>query len=120
MNPGQLYHVPEIEQLAAGLDDGAGDNSTVAPHAQPATQSKPVLSAEALHGLAGEIVRAIEPFTESDPVAVLSNILVAFGNVAGPIPYFRVEHTRHHLNMFIAQVGDTSKGRKGTGWSTPG
>jgi len=119
MNPGQLYHVPEIEQLAAGLDDGAGDNSTVAPHAQPATQSKPVLSAEALHGLAGEIVRAIEPFTESDPVAVLSNILVAFGNVAGPIPYFRVEHTRHHLNMFIAQVGDTSKGRKGTGWSTP-
>jgi hypothetical protein len=52
-------------------------------------------------------------------VATLSNTLTAFGNVVGPIPYFRVEFTKHHLNLFFAQVGDTSKGRKGTAWSTP-
>ncbi|MGH7783994.1 MAG: DUF3987 domain-containing protein, partial [Candidatus Binatia bacterium] len=73
----------------------------------------------ALYGLAGDIVGAIAPFTESDTVATLVNILTAFANCVGPIPYFRVEHTRHHLNLFTVLVGDTSKGRKGTSWSTP-
>jgi len=86
---------------------------------QPVTAKKPVLNPDALYGLAGEIVTAIDPFTESDSVAVLTNTLTAFGNVVGPIPYFRVEHTHHHLVLFVAQVGDTAKGRKGTGWSTP-
>ncbi|HEY6367485.1 MAG TPA: DUF3987 domain-containing protein [Candidatus Binatia bacterium] len=82
-------------------------------------EQKPVLDPEALHRLAGEIVKTIDPYTESDPVAILTNILTAFGNVIGPIPYFRVENTRHHLNLFIVQTGDTAKGWKGTGWSTP-
>jgi hypothetical protein len=65
-----------------------------------ATQAhKPTLEAEAGYGLAGEIVRAIAPYTESDPVATLTNILTAFGNVVGRVPYFRVEHTEHHLNL---------------------
>lgn len=93
------------------------DNAHDTPHRQ--RETKPTLSSEALHGLAGEIVRAIEPYSESDRVAILSNTIVAFGNVVGPIPYFRVEYTQHHLNLFVAQVGDTSKGRKGTAWSTP-
>jgi hypothetical protein len=80
---------------------------------------KPTLDKEALHGLAGKIVHGIEPYTESHPAAVLTNILTAFGNVIGSNPHFKVEHTRHHLNLFIAQVGVSSKGRKGTGWSTP-
>ena len=50
-----------------------------------------ILSPEALQGLAGEIVKAIEPYSESDPVATLANVLVIFGNVVGPIPYHRVE-----------------------------
>jgi len=130
MRAEQLYNVEGIEDLATGLDGFCRTGSNTEParagllslkslNAQAQPPAKPVLSAEALHGLVGEIVRAIEPFSESDPVAVLSNTLVAFGNVVGPIPYFRVEHTRHHLNLFIAQVGETSKGRKGTGWSTP-
>lgn len=104
---------------AQGAEPEGGLLSLSSLKSQSAQSAKPVLSAEALLGLAGEIVRTVEPFTESDPVAVLSNTLVAFGNCVGPIPYFRVEHTRHHLNLFVAQVGDTSKGRKGTGWSTP-
>lgn len=79
----------------------------------------PTIDPAAFYGLAGEIVKAIEPYSESDPVAILTNTLVAFGNVVGPIPHFRVEFTNHYLALFIAQVGDTAKGRKGTGWSTP-
>jgi hypothetical protein len=82
-------------------------------------RKKPELKPEALYGLPGDIVRAIDPFSEADPVALLTNILTSFGNVVGPIPYARVEETHHHLNLFIAHVGETAKGRKGTAWSIP-
>lgn len=85
-------------------------------HREPA---KPKLDQAALYGLAGDIVEAIAPHTEADRVATLTNILTAFGNVVGPTPYTRVEETEHHLNIFVVHVGDTSKGRKGTAWSTP-
>jgi hypothetical protein len=116
----RVWITQKIRLLEAGLLRRNGEQ----PNGQDnksllSLNSRPTLDGAALHGLIGEIVEAIEPHSESDRVAVLSNVLVAFGNVIGPIPYFRVEHTRHHLNLFIAQVGETSKGRKGTGWSTP-
>jgi hypothetical protein len=37
----------------------------------------------AYHGLVGEIVNRIAPNTEADPVAILSQLLVAFGAEAG-------------------------------------
>lgn len=70
----------------------------------------------AFHGLAGQIVRTIEPHTESDPVALLLQILVGFGNLIGRHSHFRVEATRHHTNLFAALVGQSSKARKGTSW----
>lgn len=74
------------------------------------------LTNDAFHGLAGEIVRTIEPHTEADPVALLVQFLVAFGNVIGRGPHFRAEADRHALNLFVALVGNTSKGRKGVSW----
>jgi hypothetical protein len=71
---------------------------------------------EAYHGLAGEIVRAIEPDTEADPVAILVQTLVGFGNVIRRGPHFRVEADRHFTNLFTVLVGETAKGRKGTSW----
>ena len=87
-------------------EESDGDNALFTHPQQP----KPLLSPEALYGLPGEIVKAIEPFTEADLVAVLSNILTAFGNVVGPVPYFCVEFTKHHLNLFINLVGDYIQG----------
>ena len=78
---------------------------------------KPNLAGEALHGLAGDFVRSVDPFTEADPVAVLINFLTAYGNIVGHGPHFKVEFTRHFLNLFAAQVGADPKGRKGTSWS---
>jgi hypothetical protein len=77
------------------------------------------MAPEAFYGLAGEIVRVIDPYTEADPVAVLLNTLVAVGNVIGDRLYAMVQHDRHPARLNVVQVGDSSKGRKGTGWSTP-
>lgn len=71
---------------------------------------------EALHGLPGEIVREIEPQTESDPAAVLLQVLVAFGALVGRGPHVPIEGDEHHGNLFALIVGETSKARKGTSW----
>jgi hypothetical protein len=81
--------------------------------------SWPILAEEALCGLPGDIVEAIEPHTEADPVAVLSSLLAAFGNAIGRGAFFRVGADVHHLKLNIGLVGDTSKGRKGMSWGYP-
>lgn len=67
-------------------------------------------------GLAGEVVKTIEPNSEADPVAVLLNFLAAFGSVIGNSAHFKVEADRHPMRIFGVLVGETSKGRKGTSW----
>jgi hypothetical protein len=72
------------------------------------------LGKDAFHGLAGEIVREIEPHSEADPAAILVQFLAAFGNAAGRGPGFRVEASRHHANLFVGIVGETAAARKGS------
>jgi hypothetical protein len=71
---------------------------------------------EAFYGLGGRIVRAIEPASEADPVALLVQTLVMFGSVIGRSAHFVVEADRHCGNEFVVLVGRTSKARKGTSW----
>lgn len=78
--------------------------------------SWPELADEALYGLPGDIVRAIEPQTEAHPVALLANTLVAFGNASGIGAYVQVGPDMHNLNLDVVLVGETAKGRKGTSW----
>ncbi len=73
----------------------------------------PELPQEALHGLAADYVSMIEPHTEADPVGILIQFLVMFGNLIGRGPHFKVEADEHHLNQFTVLVGETGKGRKG-------
>ena len=70
----------------------------------------------AYHGLLGAIVRALAPETEADPVAILAQLVVAFGAAVGRGAFFQVEATRHHANEFLVLVGDTAKARKGASW----
>jgi hypothetical protein len=74
------------------------------------------LAEPAYHGLAGELVRAIEPHSEADPVALLVQFLVGFGATLGRTSHFRAESDTHYLNEFGVLVGKTSKGRKGTSY----
>lgn len=79
----------------------------------------PTLKEEALHGLAGEVVQAVAPHTEGDPVAILVNLLTLFGCAIGRGPHACVGDVRHHANLFAVMVGATAKGRKGTAYATP-
>ena len=68
------------------------------------------------HELVGEIVKTISPHTEADPVAILTQLLVAFGAAVGRRAWFTVEATRHHPHEFMLLVGDSSRARKGSSW----
>lgn len=70
----------------------------------------------AYHGLAGQIIATIAPHTEADPVALLAQLLAAFGAAVGRGAWFAVEATRHHANEFLLLVGDSAKARKGSSW----
>ncbi len=84
---------------------------------EPRTPSELVpLGEDSFYGLAGEIVREIEPHTEADPAAILAQLLTAIGNAIGRGPGFRVEADRHSCNLFVAIVGDTASARKGSSW----
>jgi len=72
------------------------------------------MTAEAFHGPAGNLVRLIEPCTEADPHGLLLDTLLSFGNACGRGTHFNVEADRHSLNLFVAEVGISAKGRKGT------
>jgi hypothetical protein len=94
--------------------DPAADVASVPTFAERPWPDQP--AAEAFRGLAGKIVRTIEPASEADPVALLVQTLVAFGNVIGRSAHFVVEADWHRGNEFAVLVGRTSKARKGTSW----
>ena len=79
----------------------------------------PTLDDAALYGLPGDLVRAMEAHTEADRVALLANIVVAFGNAAGRNAHVLVSPDRHYLKFFMTLVGETGKGRKGMSWGYP-
>lgn len=99
-------------------EDDKGDGASRAFRAYRAgAEAWPTLRDEALHGVAGEIVRAILPHTEADPAALLMQTLATFGAIVGRSVAFTADGAEHHLNEFIGLTGDTAKGRKGTSWN---
>ena len=68
----------------------------------------------AYHGLPGAIVQKIAPNTEADPVAIVTQLLVACGALIGRGAWFQVEATLHHPNEFAILIGDSAKARKGS------
>jgi hypothetical protein len=105
------------DRLQISLPSEFRDRLTGSPLHSGRKLAHPRLSEDALYGLAGDIVRAIEPETESDPAAILVQLLVAFGNCIGPRPHFEIEATKHRANLFSLIVGRSSKSRKGTSWA---
>jgi hypothetical protein len=104
----------DYDILAARLD---APNRTKVSAAKARDSWPDTLAAAAYQGLLGDIGRAVEPDTESDPAAVLLQVLIAFGALVGRGPHVRVEGDEHHLNLYGLLVGDTAKARKGTSWS---
>jgi hypothetical protein len=103
-----IEQTPELSSLnSSGL---AGNNALVDDFPEP-------LSEVAFHGLAGDIVRRIEPHTEADRAALLIQLLITFGNVIGNNAHAMADGSRHAMNLFPVLVGQTSKARKGTSWA---
>jgi Bifunctional DNA primase/polymerase, N-terminal/Protein of unknown function (DUF3987) len=124
-----VYDADEIVALASGrgakkakkAKEGSGEggrgglishNSLFSHHAE-----RPVLMDAAYYGTIGKAVRLLEPHTEADPAALLASMLVGVGTIVGRTPHVIAGHVRHHANLFVNLVGETSKARKGTSWA---
>jgi len=97
--------------------DGPSPRPTSAEQNDPRVESWPAPPGPAAyHGVIGDIVLAVEPHTEADPVALLTQLLVGLGNLIGGGPYFKVEATEHRINEFVVLLGHTAGARKGTAY----
>lgn len=106
---------------AAERGDGPGDDEPTppaapAPRARRAADWPAPMRSPAFVGVAGEVVRALAPYSEADDAAVLATLLAAIGNLAGPGVGWTVSGRRHGLRFWPVLVGPTGKGRKGTSW----
>jgi hypothetical protein len=111
-----------------GLDDYRGTGGSIKnlldeaiPYTgfEPVDPNYPILAKEALQGVPGTCVRSIDPHTEADPVAVLLNMLVGFGNLIHQGAHVLVGPRPQHLKEYTVLVGRSGKARKGTSWEHP-
>jgi hypothetical protein len=98
---------------AASGDGSAIERIEVGPSQTEFWPSR--LGPEALSGLAGDVVSAIEPSTEGDPNAILLEFLACFGSLLGSRPHLLIDERRHPLKVWVLVVGATASGKKGTG-----
>lgn len=75
----------------------------------------PVLESGALHGLPGDVVRAILPSTEADLVTLLVHLISEFSAIIGRGPHIKLDGDYSPLSFWPVMVGDSSKSRKGSG-----
>jgi hypothetical protein len=101
-SPIENARAAQVNEQATQADNGSGEKW-------------PTMDEAAYYGLAGDFVRTLEPHTEADPAGLLIQFLIAFGNIVGNSPYYKVEEDRHHANLFAVLVGNSARGRKGTG-----
>lgn len=128
-----IVHIPSGPKgEKQGIDDYIAAGGTLAELRKTATELAPVFTSptidaerqwpdpphpDAFLGLAKRVIDELNPYTESDPVALLVNLLIAFGNAIGQKPHAKVGATRHGTNEFAVLAGRSSKARKGDSWS---
>lgn len=105
-----------VDRVREWLDLRGVEAQVQAAEAAPAPAAWPELHPAALKGVAGDFVQLVEPHSEADPVALLVQFLIGFGNLVGRGPHFCVEADKHYTNLFAVLVGGTGTGRKGTAW----
>lgn len=130
-------HVPtEVARCWAKVDDKTASGPESAPPDDPhaehpalvaaaedrdegevAVRKWPKLQPAAYQGVAGEIVRAVDPYTEADPAAILATLLSAFGALAGDACYALAGNDRHPARIWPQVIGKTNSGAKGTSWA---
>lgn len=109
------------ERLGEPMADPEADAATLAAAAsspaERAADAWPAPPDDAVyHGPLGEIVRAVAPHTEADPVGVLGTLLASVGACMGNLRFI-YQGSAQAPNLFVVLVGDSSTGRKGTAGS---
>lgn len=125
-------HTPDLHKVKKRKRTQASNADVVLPDSPQfdstggasAAESSPLVPAsidwprpmapKAFHGLAGRFVRAVEPASEADPVALLVQFLIGCGNAIGRTCYATAEADQHYPNEFAVLIGKSAKGRKGT------
>jgi hypothetical protein len=74
----------------------------------------PVLSEDALYGIAGDFVKLASYNSEADPAAILATFLVRMGVEFGPNHIYKIGDCPHYPRLFSVIVGMTAQSRKGT------
>ena len=108
LQAGQSLH-PTVTDVTADPDQ---------PDCPPSIEGWPFINEDAYQGLAGAFTRAVEPYSEADPVGILLHTLVAAGSLIGPGPHVMVEHLPHYPRTYALLVGKSAIARKGTAWNT--
>jgi hypothetical protein len=71
------------------------------------------------YGILGDISRFVAEQSESGPAAILSQLVVTYGNCIGRTPFFQIEATKHHTNLFAVMVGAAQERGRGLPLITP-
>jgi hypothetical protein len=108
--------LPKGYLLNGGPGAKAPASAPPAEYKTPPLPEWPARPEGAFVGLIGDMVAKVGPHSEADPVAILLSTLTAFGNLIGRAAHFVAEGSCHFLNEFLALLGETSKGRKGSSW----
>jgi hypothetical protein len=109
----------ELERLAAEAPAWTPDASSIMAPDQDGDDEDvrdPVGDPDpkAFHGPLGRLALDTQRETEANPLFVLLHLVVFFGVAVGRGPYFIISGSRHHLNLFVALIGISGRGRKGT------
>ena len=81
---------------------------------RPVTRTGPTPDAAVYQGWLGTTSLALTQTSEADPVAVLAQLMAAFGVMVGPGPYSQISDDRHPALIWPLILGHTGIGRKGT------
>ena len=111
-------HAAAVTANLDGHRAGHADDAVQSPATKKEESSRPIPDRAMFHGLLGDVVDALDPTTEADPVAVLVSLLAGVGVMIGDRPHLQVGNTRHPLLVWPLLFGRTSTGRKGEAWST--
>jgi len=118
----EVFHIDGIKLLKTISDKRQPVTQNVSQEIKHEDEAIPwpsPLGEVAYHGLLGGFVKAVTPFTEADPAALLMNLLVGFGSQFGRNINWEVSGGRHYPNLYGVIVGDTNGGAKGTSWEYP-
>lgn len=130
MNPDPIFNTEQEHDRKNGNHQGFAEGSGekgggegFSPHMSTKPQGSLLfpqpLGETAFCGLAGSVVKAIAPYTEADPAALLGSLLTMFGSAVGRGPHFLAGDAEHPTQLYVCIVGETSIGRKGTSAEAP-